>query len=126
MQLERALAKRYGWYRANAAMQRHVHRDRRLVVELDELLRKNADPPLETAANAYSKLIGASPTSILAVRSLVRVALGFATWEILAEHGLTDREIAKLMRRAVAGVARRNHDVVTDVVSASSAANPTG
>jgi AcrR family transcriptional regulator len=105
--LEEALVNLYRWYRGNAAMQRNVHRDRRLVVELDELMRKNADPPLEAAARAYSELIGAGPNSTMAVRSLVRLALEFTTWEILAERGLADGEIAKLMGRAVAGVARQ-------------------
>lgn len=107
MQLENGLADLYRWYRANAAMERNIHRDRRLVVELDELMRRNADPPLDAAARTYSERIGASPTSARAVGSLVRLALEFTTWEVLAQRGLADPEVAKLMRHAVAGVARR-------------------
>lgn len=107
MQLENGLADLYRWYRANAAMERNIHRDRRLVVELDELMRRNADPPLDAAARTYSERIGASPTSAKAVGSLVRLALEFTTWEVLAQRGLADPEVAKLMRHAVAGVARR-------------------
>ena len=103
--LEKALHALYRWYRANAAMERNVHRDRRLVTELNELMRKSADPPLEAAARDFGQLIGTSPTAATAVRSLVRLALEFTTWDVLAQRGIPDPEIAKLMRRAVAGVA---------------------
>jgi hypothetical protein len=74
---------------------------------LDELMRKSADPPLEQAARSYSELIGAGPTSTAAVRSLVRLAFEFTTWEILADRGMTDPEMAMLMRRAVASAVGR-------------------
>jgi hypothetical protein len=37
----------------------------------------------------------------------VRLALEFTTWEILADRGMSDLEMAKLMRRAVAGAVGR-------------------
>jgi AcrR family transcriptional regulator len=102
--LEEALADLYGWYRANAAMERNVHRDRHLVPELDDLMRKNADPPLDAASTAHSELIGGAPATKASRRSLIRLALEFGSWKVLADQGLPDAEIAKLLRRAVMGV----------------------
>jgi AcrR family transcriptional regulator len=102
--LEEALASLYGWYRANEVMQRNVHRDRHLVPELDALMRKNADPLLDAASTAYSKLIGGSRAAASSLRALIRLALEFRTWQVLAAQGLSDKEIARLLRRAVVGV----------------------
>jgi AcrR family transcriptional regulator len=104
--LEKALSELYGWFRANEAMQRNVQGDRHLVPELDALLRKNADPRFDAAASAYAELIGGRPKAIASVRSMVRLAFEFRTWEVLAGHGMADREIARLLRRAVAGVSQ--------------------
>jgi AcrR family transcriptional regulator len=92
--LETALTELYGWYRTNEAMEGHIHTDRNLVPELDELLHRNLDPALDGAAAAYAKLLGAQS------RPLIRVALEFATWRLLARQGLKDREIARLFARA--------------------------
>jgi AcrR family transcriptional regulator len=102
--LEEALTELYGWYRANAAMERNVHRDRQLVPELDALMRKSADPPLDAASIAYSEVIGGAPATKTSLRSLVRLALEFGTWRVLADQGMTDAEIATLLRRAVMGI----------------------
>jgi AcrR family transcriptional regulator len=104
--LEEALADLYRWYRTNKAMQRNVHRDRHLVPELDDVMRKNVDPRLDAASAAYSEAIRAAPALTASLRSLVRLSLEFRTWEVLAEQGLPDSEIARLLRRAVAGVAQ--------------------
>jgi AcrR family transcriptional regulator len=101
--LEKALSDLYGWYRANEAMERNVNRDRHLVPELDDLMRNNADPRLDAAAAAYSELIGGTRAVKASLRSLVRLAWEFGTWRVLAEQGMPDREIARLLRRAVAG-----------------------
>ena len=37
---------------------------------------------------------------------MVRLSFEFKTWEVLAGHGMADRDIAKLLCRAVAGVAK--------------------
>lgn len=101
--MEAKLADLYGWYRENESMERNVHRDRHLLPDLDHLMRETADAGLDTVANAYSELIGrAAATS--SVRPMVRLAMEFGTWAVLAGEGLTDGEIAKLLRRAVAGV----------------------
>lgn len=92
--LESALTEMYGWYRANEEMERHVHGDRHLVPELDALLRRTLDPTLDATADAYARLIGES------ARPLIRVALEFRTWQLLAGRGLDDREIARVFARA--------------------------
>lgn len=99
--LEAALAALYGWFRANEGMQRNVQRDRRLLPELDELMRENADPRFDGAAADYAGLIAGRAVGRAAVRALVRLAFDFRTWEVLAGQGLDDAEIAALMRRAV-------------------------
>jgi|SRR5579859_1365142 len=101
--LEQALSGLYAWYRANEAMERNINRDRHLVPELDVLMR-SADSHLEAAAKAYSKLIGNRPAAIASIRSLVRVALEFRTWEVLAGQGMGDAESARLLRMAVASL----------------------
>jgi AcrR family transcriptional regulator len=100
--LQQALTELYGWFRANESMERNVHRDRHLLPELDELLQRTVDPSFDAAALAYAKLIGQGKS----VRPLVRLALEFGTWALLAGQGLTDREIAMLMRRAIAAFAQ--------------------
>jgi AcrR family transcriptional regulator len=105
--LEQALADLYRWYRANEAMQRNVHRDRHLVPELDRLIKKSADTRFDAASTAYSELLGGTRTAIASHRSLVRLALEFRTWQVLAHQGMPDDEIAKLLRRAVVGVSKK-------------------
>jgi AcrR family transcriptional regulator len=102
--LEAALADLYRWYRANEAMERNVNRDRHLVPELDALMRKNADPPLDAASTAYSKLIAGSRAAAPSLRALIRLAFEFRTWQVLADQGMSDKKIAKLLQRAVAGL----------------------
>ena len=80
-------------------MERNVNRDRHVVPELDSLLRVSADARLDAAAAAYAVIGGA------ALRPMVRIALDFGSWALLSDEGLTDPEIAAMMRRAVAGVA---------------------
>lgn len=104
--LEAVLRELYSWYRANESMQRHVHHDRHLIPELDELMRQNADPHFDAAAAAYAELIAASAAQTTAVRRLIRLALEFATWELLASRGATDADIARLFRRSVSAVAK--------------------
>jgi AcrR family transcriptional regulator len=98
--LEDALVDLYRWYRTNQSMERNVHRDRHLLPDLDDLMRKTADTRLDRAAAAYSGLINATT----AIRPLVRLALDFGTWALLADQGMTDKKIAQVLRRAVAGV----------------------
>jgi hypothetical protein len=48
---------------------------------------------------------GAAASSL---RAVIRLALEFRTWQVLATQGLPDQENAKLLRRAVAGVGTRD------------------
>jgi hypothetical protein len=64
-------------------MERHVHHDRHLVPELDELMRQNADPRFAGAAEAYGEALADDLEQRKAVRRLVQVALEFRTWEVL-------------------------------------------
>jgi hypothetical protein len=84
-------------------MERNVNRDRHVVPDLDALMRENADPRFDAAATAYGELIGLTPQAADSARRLVRLALEFGTWALLTAQGMTDPEIANLMRRAVAG-----------------------
>lgn len=103
--LEDALAKLYGWFRANEAIEQHVQRDRDLLPELDRLLRSGSDRVFDAAADAYAGLIGRSPRSARAVRSMVRVALEFRTWQVVSGGGASDRAAARLLASAIRGVA---------------------
>ena len=97
---EDALVRLYSWYRANEQMERNVHRDRLLVPELAALLRRNADPHYEAAAAGWAKAIaGRGRTD--SVKALIRVALDFSTWDMLARRRLSNRRIAELWRTAV-------------------------
>ena len=102
--LETALTRIYGWYRINEAMEKNIHRDRLLLPELDELLRQNADPVYEGAAAAYASLIAGNARAVPVVRAAVRMALDFGTWRLLTAGGLSDRNAARVLARAVAGV----------------------
>jgi len=98
--LEQALGDLYRWFRENESMERHVHRDRLLMPELDELLRRNADPVFDRAAAAYGALLTRSPRKVASIERLVRLAFDFRTWELVAAAG-SDVEAARTMREAI-------------------------
>lgn len=102
--LESALVRLYGWFRANEAIEQNIHRDRNLLPELDQLLRQSADVVWDRAASDYAALIATKPRAA-AVRSMIRVALDFRTWQLLTRGGATDRAAARMLARAIAGVA---------------------
>lgn len=99
-QLAASLERRYAWYRANRAMEENVHRDRHVVPALDALMRETNDVALDRAADALAS-IGRSAGAAKSARALVRVALEFRTWELLAAGGMADAAIARLMAHAV-------------------------
>jgi AcrR family transcriptional regulator len=101
--LEEALAGLYRWFRENEQMERNVHRDRLLVPELDALLRTNADPLFDGVAAAYAALLTRSPRRAASLQRLVRLALDFRTWQLVAAGG-SDAEAARLMREAISPV----------------------
>lgn len=103
--LEAALGAHYAWFHAHEALQEKIHRDRSVLPELDELLRRNADPVFDRAAAAYAKLLTGSPRGAESVYSMVRVALDFGTWRMVTRRGASDHEAARLLVRAVLAVA---------------------
>ena len=97
LELEAALRRLYRWYRANADMERNVHRDRALVHELDALLRGSLDSRLDAAALGYARLLARGRASVTRARSLIRLALDFGTWELLDRQGIRDSQMAAMM-----------------------------
>lgn len=98
--LQEALLALYGWFRREREMEHHVHHDRHLLPELDVLLRGGSDQRLDEAAAAHAG-------DDLQAQRLIRVALEFTTWELLADRGATDAEIAALFAGAVNASDRR-------------------
>lgn len=103
--LQAALLLLYRWFRAGRDMQEHVHRDRHLVPELDDLLRQSSDVSFDAAAAAHAKRLAGSARRRAAAGRIIRVALEFRTWQLLAEQGVSDREIAALFADAARCVA---------------------
>ena len=95
-----------GWYRDSRAMMRNLQRDRRLDPDLDAFMRDNGDAALAGLADAVTAGFELEAGSVTRVRSLVRVALDFWTWDRLEAEGLSDRQKAELMTEAIAGIAR--------------------
>ena len=91
------LADFYAWYRRSAPMSSKVQRDRRVLPELDALLAETGDARLDELAAALAG-------DRRRVRSLLRVALDFLTWERLTAGGLSDVDAAGVMADAVQGV----------------------
>jgi len=104
--LEEALCSLYGWFRANAAMERHVYRDRHLIAELDALMKRTGDARIAALVQAHARAIGGRPAPAAALIAMLALAFSFAAWDVLAGQGLADPQIAGLMTRA-AGAARR-------------------
>ena len=100
--LETTLEHLYHWYRANAAMEQNIHRDRDLLPELDALLRKTVDPVFDRAAREYAALIATKASSTDGVRSMIRLALDFRTWRLVTRGATPDRVLARLLARAIA------------------------
>jgi AcrR family transcriptional regulator len=103
--LESALEQQYSWFRTNEEMEKHIHRDRDLLPELDHLLRQSVDPLFDHVAASYTELIARRPRAATGVRAMIRLALDFRTWQLVARSGASDGEAARLLVRAIAGVA---------------------
>ena len=93
-ELEPALLRLYAWFRASQALARHLLRDGPSL------------PALDAAAGVHARMIAGRPPRSVAVRAMLRVAFDFDTWALLADRGFADADIARLLRQAVAGVAR--------------------
>jgi AcrR family transcriptional regulator len=90
--LRTALTALYGWYRENAAMQRHVRSDRATVPQLDAYMAASADAAMAAMADALAAGLEGD-----GARPLVALALDFWTWDRLAREGLDDTAAAALM-----------------------------
>ncbi|HET7520335.1 MAG TPA: helix-turn-helix domain-containing protein [Candidatus Limnocylindria bacterium] len=105
--LQATLASLYAWYRQNRRLQEKVHRDRHLLPILDALMAHTTDARLNERADALTAAL-VSDRRADRVRPLVRLALGYRTWEELTDAGLDDAAAARLMAQAIGGVARSN------------------
>lgn len=99
--LRSSLRALYEWFRATQDMEHHVHRDRTLVPELDALMRDTTDAAFDAAARGFAQAIDAPPPGGAHTEALIRLALEFASWRVLADRGLGDAEVAELLTAAV-------------------------
>jgi AcrR family transcriptional regulator len=96
----------YGdWYRKQNRIMRNLNRDRRLDPALDEFMRANGDVALGGLADAATAGFELEPDEAARLRSLLRVALDFWTWDRLIGEGMDDESAVELMTDAVAAVA---------------------
>ena len=86
-------------------MMRNLLRDRGLDPALDEFMRANSDAALAGIADALAAGFKAEGDPARRLRSLVRVAIDFGTWDRLAGEGMDDDAAAELMTDAVAAIA---------------------
>jgi AcrR family transcriptional regulator len=94
-----------GWYRRSRRMMRNLQRDRRSDPALDEFMGANSDAALGGIADALAAGFAVEGDRATRLRSLIRVALDFWTWERLASEGMDDEAAAELMTDAIAGLA---------------------
>ena len=96
----------YGaWYPEYRSLLRNLHRDRGSDPALDEFMRNNADAALGGLADALAAGFELSGDRAVRLRSLIRLALDFWTWERLTSEGLDDAQAANLMTDAIAALA---------------------
>jgi AcrR family transcriptional regulator len=96
----------YGeWYREWRPMIRNLQRDRGSDPALDEFMRGNSDASLAGLADALAAGFGLEGDRAVRLRSLIKVALDFWTWERLTGEGMDDEAAAELMTDAIAAVA---------------------
>ena len=96
----------YGWYRETRRMMRNLQRDRGADPALDEVMRGNLDSALAGLTDALATGFGPEADGAGRIRSMIRVALEFWTWDALADQGMEDEDAAQLMTDAIAAVAR--------------------
>jgi AcrR family transcriptional regulator len=94
------------WYRDWGQMMRNLQRDRRSDPALDQFMSANSDAALARLADALVGGFGLGTKEAARLRSLIRVALDFWTWERLAGEGMDDEAAAELMTEAIASLAR--------------------
>jgi hypothetical protein len=84
---------------------RNLQRDRRLDPLLDDFMRSNSDAALGFLADAAAAGFALESDQAAGVRSMIRVALDFWTWDRLTAEGMDDEAAAQLMTEAVASLA---------------------
>jgi AcrR family transcriptional regulator len=94
-----------GWYRSWGRMLRNLQRDRRADPVLDEYMGANSDAALAGFADALAAGFDLSGEQAARLRSLIRVALDFWTWDRLIGEGMDDESAAALMTQSIAAVA---------------------
>jgi AcrR family transcriptional regulator len=95
----------YGWYRETQRMMRNLQRDRGSDPALDAVMRASMDAALAGLADALVTGFQLGEDQAARVRSMIRVALDFWTWDRLAGEGMDDEAAAELMTDAAAAVA---------------------
>lgn len=93
------------WYRESRQMIRNLLRDRGSDPALDEFMRDNSDVALDGLADTLTAGFGLKGNRAMRLRSLIRVALDFWTWERLTGEGMDDPSAAELMTDAIAALA---------------------
>jgi AcrR family transcriptional regulator len=94
-----------GWYRESRSMMRNLQRDRGSDPTLDEFMENNSDGALEGIADALTAGFEPAASHRAGLRSVIRLALDFWTWERLTSEGLSDEQAAEVMSDAIAAVA---------------------
>jgi len=94
------------WYRDWGQMMRNLQRDRRSDPALDEFMSANSDAALAGLAEGAVAGFDLERDQAERVRSLIRVALDFWTWDRLTGEGMDDEAAAELMTEAIAALAR--------------------
>jgi AcrR family transcriptional regulator len=92
-------------YRERQAMMRNLYRDRGLDPALDEFMGNNLDVAIAGLADALVAPFELEADRTARLRSLIRIALEFSTWDRLTAEGMDDEEAAELMTEAIAAVA---------------------
>jgi AcrR family transcriptional regulator len=92
-------------YRENHRMLRNLSRDRATEPALDALLQHTRDAVLDGLAAALTEGFDDADASREHLRTIIRLALDFWTWDRLTGEGLDDDEANSLMTDAVAAVA---------------------
>lgn len=94
-----------GWYRESASMVRNLQRDRGSDPALDEFMKNNSDVALNGVADALTAGFEPAGDRAARLRSLIRLALDFWTWERLTAEGLEDDQAVAVMTDAIAAAA---------------------
>jgi AcrR family transcriptional regulator len=92
-------------YRESERMLRNLSRDRGSEPALDALLQQTRDAVLDGLASTLTDGLEDAVTSREHLRTMIRLALDFWTWERLEADGLGDAEKADLMTEAVGAIA---------------------